>query len=215
MVENGQFLGTRNRSCLQCKFNQAAKRDPGLETRMGKSKITTEQSHKTFETYDTVNNSTLIAKAKAFLAYKNKTSLVLAGTPGTGKTHLAVAIALKVIRDGRQARIFSVPELINDLRYAAQEHLDFHDQMKLIKQTSCLILDDFGKETTTDAGLSYLYEIINYRYTHNLQTIITTNASTPKALENKWNADKIEAIISRVLEHGEWVNIDADNFRLK
>lgn len=88
--------------------------------------------------------------------------------------------------------------------------------MMKYKSVPCLVLDDWGKETTSDARLSYLYQIINYRYERGLQTIVTTNASSAKGLKNKFNADKIDPLVSRLLGNGEWVNItDTEDYRLK
>ena len=78
------------------------------------------------------------------------------------------------------------------------------------------MLDDLGKEKTTDKGLEYLYQIIDYRYKHGKQTIVTTNALDIGGLMNQWNADKIEPLVSRILDNGTWVTIrNAENHRMK
>ena len=71
----------------------------------------------------------------------------------------------------------------------------------------CLVIDDLGKDRGTDAWCDYLYQIIDYRYTHDLQTIITTNALTLEELAGWWRAEYIQPIISRLLERGSWVTI--------
>jgi DNA replication protein DnaC len=76
------------------------------------------------------------------------------------------------------------------------------------------VLDDLGKERTSEARLDYLYQIIDYRYRHGLQTVVTTNALDMEGLKNKWNSDSIEPIVSRLLENGAWVTIrSAKNYR--
>ena len=155
------------------------------------------------------------AKAKAILAAKNHSSLILAGKAGTGKTHLATAIAIDVMRGGKQAIFRSVPELLDEMREAARLRVDFFSIRQKFQEVPCLVLDDWGKEKTTQAGMDYLYQIIDYRYKHGLQTIVTTNAVNMGVLMNEWNADKIEPLVSRILENGEWVTIrNAKNHRL-
>ena len=84
------------------------------------------------------------------------------------------------------------------------------------KRVPCLVLDDWGKEKTTEARLDYLFQIIDYRYRNGLQTILTTNAFNMEGLKKRWNADMIEPLVSRILENGAWVTIHAsENFRLK
>ena len=44
------------------------------------------------------------------------------------------------------------------------------------KRVSCLVLDNLGKERTTDAGVDYLHQIVDYRYRNELQTVVMTNS---------------------------------------
>ncbi len=79
----------------------------------------------------------------------------------------------------------------------------------------CLIWDDSSKERTTEAGLDYLYQIIDYRYRHELQTIVITNALNSEELSYLSNNDFVVPMVSRLLERGEWVVIeDANDYRI-
>ena len=179
-----------------------------------KSGIT--QTNQTFKTYKPTTPETTIAKAHAILAAKEERSLILAGKPGTGKTHLAVAIALDAMSKGRKVIFKTVPEMLDELRKAARERTDFYGAIQRLKDVSCLVLDDLGKEKTTEAGLDYLYQIVDYRYRNKLQTIVTTNALDWTELKNPWNEGAIEPILSRILEMGEWIKIEhAENYRLR
>ena len=206
---------------IGCKYPDADKEpdkpNPEFEQRLQRSGLTEWQSRQTFETYEHAGAKpeVISAKAKAILAAKNKTSLVLAGKPGTGKTHLAIAIAIDVMKSGRNAIVKTVPDLLDELARADWEHDDFFGLRQKFRDVSCLVLDDLGKEKSTPKKLEYLYQIIDYRYSHGLQTIITTNAYDMNELVNNDNAKVIEPIVSRLLQNGEWVTIrEAENHRL-
>ena len=209
-------LQVRYTPCIRCKHDKS-KPDPEFERRVKRSGLSEKQSKQTFRSYahEGMPEEIVSAKAKAILAAKNHSSLILAGKAGTGKTHLATAIAIDVMRGGKQAIFRSVPELLDEMREAARLRVDFFNTRQKFQEVPCLVLDDWGKEKTTQAGMDYLYQIIDYRYKHGLQTIVTTNAVNMSGLMNEWNADKIEPLVSRILENGEWVTIrNAVNHRL-
>ena len=213
---NNHRLEVRYSPTMPCKHDKT-KPDPQFENRVKHSGLTESQANRTFKNYEHAGMppEVVSAKAKAILAAKNKKSLIIAGKSGTGKTHLATAIAIDAMKNGRNAIFRTVPELLDELRRAAQEHADFFGLMQKYKDVSCLVLDDWGKEKTTQAGLDYMFQLIDYRYRHGMQTIVTTNALNMRGLMNQWNADKIEPIVSRILENGEWVTMrNADNYRL-
>ena len=206
---------------IGCKHSDADKGtdkpNPEFEQRLKDSGLTEWQSKQTFETFEHAGTKPEVvsAKAKSILAAKNQTSLVLAGKPGTGKTHLAIAIAIDAMKSGRNAIFMTVPDLLDELARADWEHDDFFGLRQKFRDVPCLVLDDLGKEKSTPKKLEYLYQIINYRYNHGLQTIITTNAYDMNELVNNDNAKVIEPLVSRVLQNGEWVTIrEAENHRL-
>ena len=199
---------------VKCRFAEKKAQSADFEQRLQKIGA---RPNQTFETYDASTTELKIAKAFSILAARNKTSLVLAGKQGTGKTHLATAIAVEAIKNGQSALIASTPEMLDELRQAAFRNGDDFFHMKLkYKTVSCLVLDDFGKQKSSDAGNDYLFQILDYRYRNGLQTILTTNAVCAEALCKPWDKDKILPLISRLLENGEWMTIiKADDYRLK
>ncbi len=117
------------------------------------SGLTGLQMNQTFMAYETSAGEELAeAKQSAILAAKNNTGLVLSGKRGTGKTHLAVAIAIYAMKHGHQAIFRLVNELLNEIRRAVAENADYYGIIQKFKEVPCLILDDLGKERTTDFG---------------------------------------------------------------
>ena len=127
------------------------------------SGLTGSQLNQTFKTYEaSAGKEQAEAKQSAILAAKNNTGLVLSGKRGTGKTHLAVAIAIYAMKHGHQAIFRLVNELLNEIRRAVAENGDYFSVIQKFKEVPCLVLDDLGKQRTTDFGLDALYEIVDY-----------------------------------------------------
>lgn len=201
---------------LPCKHVLSAPQttDPEYERRVMNSGLTPAQTLQTLDSYKGVSEDAIVAKAHAIMALKNGTNLILSGHAGAGKTHLAIAIAIEAMKAGRNAIVASMPEMLDKICQAHQQHTDPFGLMMKYKEVSCLVLDDWGKERTSEARLDYLYQIIDFRYKHGLQTIVTTNALNKDELKNKFNADKIDPLVSRLLENGDWVSIlDAGDYR--
>lgn len=174
------------------------------------------QLNQAFTNYECYCEEITTAKTMAMNAALKKACLILGGRAGTGKTHLAVAIAIYAMKQGRQAIFRLVSELLDELRSANVNDGDkYLFLMNSLKEVPCLILDDLSKERTTKAALDYLYQIIDYRYRRELQTIITTNAQSIEELESWEDSRYITPIVSRIIERGAWITIaNAENYRL-
>ena len=202
-------ISVRFGGCIKCRYGRGEKQkaDSEFERKLKKSKLTERQTNQTLEAYKHSTPETTVAKALAILAAKNNKSLILAGNPGSGKTHLAIGVAIEAMKNGRQAIVENAPEMLDNLRRVAREHTDFFGLMQKYKDVSCLVIDDLGKERSTEASNDYLYQIIDYRYRHGLQTIVTTNALEPEKLYKPWTEKTMKPIISRLLENGDWITI--------
>ncbi len=204
--------------CVRCKHSKTPKENSEVERMMKRCGLTQHQTRQTLAAFEcgTDTPELIVAKAMAVKAAREGKNLILSGRAGTGKTHLATAIAIEAMRHGKQAAVMTVTELQDLLANQAMNNsCYFADYIMKYKRVPCLVLDDWGKERTTEARLSYLFEIIDYRYKHGLQTIATTNALDMEGLKNKYNADAIEPMVSRLLENGVWVTIrEAANHRL-
>jgi len=102
--------------------------------------------------------------------------LILMGTYGCGKTHLAAAIANTCIEYGMGTIFLTVPDLLDWLRssYGASD-TTFELRFEEIRNIDLLVLDDLGTQNSTAWAAEKLYQIIDYRYTHKLPLVVTTN----------------------------------------
>jgi DNA replication protein DnaC len=104
--------------------------------------------------------------------------LMLTGTYGCGKTHLAAAVANFAVSLGVPTLFITVPDLLDWLRYSyGSSEMSFEDRFEEIRQITLLVLDDFGTQNATPWAQEKLFQILNHRYISRLPTIITTNLS--------------------------------------
>ncbi|MCG2786666.1 MAG: ATP-binding protein [Anaerolineae bacterium] len=146
--------------------------------------------HLTFENFRTTGNP----KAKNVISQPEQESLhkamercldfardlngwiLLEGTYGCGKTHLAAAIANQVVSRGKPTLFITVPDLLDSLRMSYDNpETTFEARFNDIRNAELLVMDDFGTQNATGWGQEKLFQIINYRYINKLPTVITTN----------------------------------------
>lgn len=135
--------------------------------------------------------------------------LFLYGPCGTGKTHLAVAIARYAMQWHNMSVYFAVvPDLLDHLRatFDPNSGSAYDDRFTTIRNAQLLVLDDLGTENATPWAKEKLYQIINHRYMEQLPTVITSNVDQRKVDDR---------IMSRILDHrlSHYVAIDADDYR--
>jgi len=106
--------------------------------------------------------------------------LVFQGDNGCGKTHLAAAIVNYRYQHKKPALFIVVSDFLDHLRstFSPESKISYDQLFESVKSTPLLVLDDFGKQTTTSWAKEKLFQVINYRYNARLPTVITTNCST-------------------------------------
>ena len=102
--------------------------------------------------------------------------LLLEGSFGCGKTHLAAAIANFSAKHGIPTMFLTAPDLLDWLR-ASFEGADerFSARFEEIRQVPLLILDDFGTQNATPWAQEKLFQLLDFRYVNQSPTVITTN----------------------------------------
>ncbi|MFA5053671.1 MAG: ATP-binding protein [Parcubacteria group bacterium] len=100
--------------------------------------------------------------------------LILQGGVGTGKTHLAFAIAGAVLAQGHSVYAHTTPDLLDELRKGYND--DSYDaRMDDLCNVGLLVLDDLGTERSTEWAAQALFQVINHRYSKRLPLVVTTN----------------------------------------
>jgi DNA replication protein DnaC len=143
-------------------------------------------SDKTFDTFSTTgmveaNQSILESAYNIALDYATNPEgwLLIMGNYGSGKTHLAAAIANHQLELGNRVLFVTAPDLLDHLRgsFAPDSEENYQDRFQEVKDVPLLILDDLGIESPTPWAMEKLYQVINHRYNAQLPLVITTNHS--------------------------------------
>lgn len=115
--------------------------------------------------------------------------LLLGGGFGSGKTHLAAAIANYLAALGTPALFVVVPDLLDHLRatFNPNSSVSFDRRFEEIRNAPLLVLDDLGTQATTPWAREKLYQLFNHRYAARLPTVITS-AELPEHMDPKLRA---------------------------
>jgi DNA replication protein DnaC len=197
-----------------------------IERLIGSSGIKKRFLTRTFENYNLNTQNRMafeIAKEYAvnFTRHAEKgDGLYFEGPVGTGKTHLAVAISLRLMDIGIPCVCKTSIDILNDIKSSFDAIRDFDEKAILdaYKDVELLVVDDLGKEMATEWSMATLYNILNDRYEKMRPTIVTTNYNdrslisrmTPRGMDNT----NMAALISRLRETTKVVTMDWSDYRL-
>ena len=169
----------------------------------------------------TLNFDSMLPKRGQPLYGRN--GLIISGTKGTGKTHIAAAIANQLLSSGTAVVCMTERNLYDKIKrtYSYDCGENESDIRKIYETVPLLIIDDLGKEKASEWTLSTLYAIIDGRYERAMPTIITTNYDVSSLIDRitatsyRETADTTtaEAIIDRLFEMCESIAINGDSWR--
>jgi DNA replication protein DnaC len=143
----------------------------------------------------------------------NAENIVFVGTPGVGKTHLAISIGLKAAQKRHSTYFMNCHKLLANLRKAYDENR-LEERLKQYTKYKVLIIDELGFLPISDLEAKILFQLIDKRYEYR-STIITSNIEIEKWHTIFNDSNIANAIIDRIVHHSTLFNIDGNSYRLK
>lgn len=167
----------------------------------------------TMDSYQTPDPIRAEIKAKALqFCQAEKGWWYISGRPGSGKTHICVAICNEFAKAGKNTQYMLWRDESVELKRMVNEK-EYKDRMDKLKSVPVLYIDDFfktGNFNIRDADINLAFELLNSRYNNSkLRTIISSELSAKELLEID------EATGSRIWERAIKVRSPKENWRLR
>ena len=165
----------------------------------------------TFENFDTTSGKKLERKQQETLQITFRDArtwadnphgwFVLFGPNGTGKTHLAAAIASHRVGEGDRVAFATVPDLLDELRatFDPESGERFDPLFRHLRDVDLLILDDLGAHQSSAWAQEKLYQLLNYRHLGLRPTVVTSDLDLTK-LEPRMASRVVDLQVARVYE---------------
>lgn len=189
------------------------------ETRRIKSSLMTARLTriKTLEGFDfsfqpSLEKNRILALAE--LAFIDRGEVVhLLGPPGTGKSHLAIALGIEAVKAGKSVYFATLAEIIDTLAQAEREG-KLKQRITYIARPALLIIDEVGYLPVQKGGANLFFQLINARYERG-SVILTSNRGFSEWGEVFGDNVVAAALLDRLLHHAIVIEIAGNSYRLR
>ncbi|MDE2688504.1 MAG: ATP-binding protein [Chloroflexota bacterium] len=148
------------------------------------------------------NRACFAAAVEEAMTFAAKPSgwLVVCGPPGSGKTHIAAAIANSLVESGQVALYMPVASLLDSLRphYGAENDLSYSQVYETVSTAPVLVIDGLGTHNETPWAIEKLLQVFDHRFNTLLPTVVTTSSplgALDPHIGSKLQNDKVSTIV--------------------
>jgi len=158
-------------------------------------------------------NKALVAELLRCAYIEVRENVILAGNPGTGKTHVATALGVEACGRGKKVRFWRVTDLITTLMEAREERTLARLKSQLGK-LDLLILDELGYVPASKLGAELLFDVISTAY-ERTSVIVTTNLPFERWVEVLGSERLTGAALDRLTHRCHILECNGESYRLK
>ena len=135
------------------------------------------------------------------------------GPPGTGKSHLAIALGVETIRAGKSVYFATLAELVESMRKAEREGR-LRERVRFLARYSLLIVDEIGYLPIGSGGGNLFFQLVNACYERSAM-IMTSNRGFGEWADIFGDAVVATALLDRLLHHAIVIPIEGNSYRLR